>query len=47
MKFTITYGFDDKTYSLLPDILITFRNGFGICIIILNLIITIEIKRIK
>ena len=44
MKFEIRYNFENKTASLLPCILITFNNGFGILFIILNLIITIEIK---
>lgn len=44
MKFEIRYGFENNTASLLPCILITFNNGFGILFMILNLIITIEIK---
>lgn len=44
MKFKITYAFEDKTAALLPCILITFNNGFGILFLIFNLIITIEIK---
>lgn len=44
MKFKITYVFEDKTAALLPCILITFNNGFGILFLIFNLIITIEIK---
>lgn len=44
MKFEIRYNFEDKTTALLPCILITFNNRFGILFIILNLIITIEIK---
>ena len=45
MKFTLTYGFDDKTYAIIPCIIFTFRNGFGILILILNLVITIEIMK--
>ena len=44
MKIKITYNFEDKTAALLPCVLITFNNGFGILFMILNLIITIEIK---
>ena len=44
MKLKITYDFENKTTALLPCILITFNNGFGILFMILNLIITIEIK---
>lgn len=44
MKLKITYDFENKTATLLPCILITFNNGFGILFMILNLIITIEIK---
>lgn len=44
MKFKITYDFEDKTSALLPCVLITFNNGFDILFMILNLIITIEIK---
>ena len=44
MKLKITYDFENNTTALLPCILITFNNGFGILFMILNLIITIEIK---
>ena len=44
MKLKITYDFENKTAALLPCILVTFNNGFGILFMILNLIITIEIK---
>lgn len=44
MKFEIRYDFENNTAALLPCILITFNNGFGILFMILNLIITIEIK---
>ena len=44
MKFKITYDFENKTAALLPCVLITFNNGFAILFMILNLIITIEIR---
>ena len=44
MKFEIHYDFENKTVALLPCVLITFNNRFGILFMILNLVITIEIK---
>ena len=44
MTFKISYTFNDYTYALFPDIMITLNNGFGIMIMILNLVIIIELK---
>ena len=44
MTFKISYTFNDYTYALFPDIIITLNNGFGIMIMILNLVIIIELK---
>lgn len=42
--FKISYTFNDYTYALFPNIIITLNNGFGIIIMILNLVIIIELK---
>ena len=44
MMLKISYTFNDYTYALFPDIIITLNNGFGIIIMILNLVIIIELK---
>lgn len=44
MKLKITYDFENKTIAVLPCVLVTINNGFGILLMIFNLVITIEIK---